>query len=114
MITNPALVGQKKQVRQVKEVVEKDLIFTLIRGRDVKKWYVLKEDRRIIVAHNTGSAKPLPERTMKLDYPKSYEYFSQVKQELQNRAVHKLWGKGNPFHSIYDISDYTFYPYKVI
>jgi len=25
-----------------------------------------------------------------------------------------LWGKGNPFYSVYDIGTYTFAPYKVV
>jgi hypothetical protein len=30
-----------------------------------------------------------------------------------NRQIHKLWGKDNPFYSLYDIGDYSFAPYKV-
>ena len=36
------------------------------------------------------------------------------KKELEERSIHRLWGEGNPFYSLYDIGDYTFYPYKVV
>lgn len=32
---------------------------------------------------------------------------------LEARAIHKLWGKNDPFYSLYDIGSYTFAPYKV-
>jgi hypothetical protein len=114
LVTNPLLVGQKKQVKQVEEVIEEDLIFTLIRGRDVKKWYVLSENRYVIIPHDNKSGKPLSESVMKVDYPKSYKYFNKLRGELENRAIQKLWGKGKPFYSVYDIGNYTFYPYKVV
>jgi hypothetical protein len=114
IVTNPLLVGQKKQVRQVEEVIEEDLFFSLIRGRDVKKWYVIKENRHVIIPHDNRSGKPLSEAVMKVDYPKSYKYFNRLRGELKSRAIQKLWGKGKPFYSVYDIGDYTFYPYKVV
>ena len=51
---------------------------------------------------------------MKTKYPKTFEYFFKFKKELEKRSIYKLWGKGNPFYSVYDIGAYTFYPYKVV
>ena len=114
LITNPSLPGQKKKVKQVKQVVEKDLVYPLIRGRDVKRWYVVGEYGWIIAPHDPETGKPIPENIMKIKYPKSYDYFNNFRNELKNRSLHKLWGKRNPFYSLYDIGDYTFYPYKVV
>lgn len=114
LITNPPLPGQKKKVRQVEALVEADLVYPLIRGREVKKWYVESDLGYILIPHDPKTGKPLPEHVMKIKYPKAYEYFLNFKRELETRSIHKLWGKGNPFYSVYDIGSYTFYPYKVV
>jgi type I restriction-modification system DNA methylase subunit len=114
IITNPPESGQKKKVKQIEAKVESDLIYPLIRGRDVKKWYVDFKDRYIIVPHNPKTAKPILESDIKVKWPLTYDYLSNYKNELENRSIHKLWGKGNPFYSIYDIGTYTFAPYKVV
>jgi len=114
LITNPPLPGQKKKVKQVTQIVEKDLIYPLVRGRDVKKWYIKQDLGYILLPHDPKTGKPIKENDLKLNYPKTYEYFLFFKIELENRSIHKLWGKGSPFYSVYDIGDYTFYPYKVV
>jgi methylase of polypeptide subunit release factors len=114
LITNPPLPGQKKAVKTVKKVVEKELVYPLVRGRDVKRWYIIGDCGWIIVPHDFRTGKPIQENIMKLNFPRTYSYFSNFEKELENRSIHKLWGKGNPFYSVYDIGDYTFYPYKVV
>jgi hypothetical protein len=114
LITNPPLPGQKKTIKQVRQIVEKDLVYPLVRGRDVKKWYVTRDYGWIIVPHNPETGKPIHGDEMKINLPKTYSYLTNFRKELENRSIHKLWGKGNPFYSLYDIGDYTFYPYKVV
>jgi hypothetical protein len=113
-IKNPHESGQKKKVEQVETNVEPDLVYPLIRGEDVKKWYIDFKDRFIIVPHDPKTAKPILEKDMKIRWPLTYNYLIKYKNELENRSIHKLWGKGNPFYSIYDIGTYTFSPYKVV
>ena len=113
LIENQAGIGRKK-VRKLKEVVEEDLIYPLIRGRNIKKWFSTTEDRNyIIIPHDSETGKPLGESMFKMSHPNSYSFLSSFRPILEQRAIHKLWGKKNPFYSIYDIGDYTFKPYKV-
>ncbi|MEM1696622.1 MAG: class I SAM-dependent DNA methyltransferase [Nanopusillaceae archaeon] len=114
VITNPPEAGQKKRIKQVEAVVEPDYVYPLIRGRDIKRWYVDFRDRYIIVPHDPKTGKPLQELVVKTEYPHTYQYFSIFSKELMNRSIHKLWGKGNPFYAVYDIGSYTFAPYKVV
>ncbi|MEM4053686.1 MAG: N-6 DNA methylase [Ignisphaera sp.] len=114
VITNPPEPGQKKKVKQVEAVVEPDHIYPLIRGRDVKRWYMDYKGRYIIVPHDPKFGRPLQEQVVKIMYPHTYQYFSAFKDKLVNRSIHKLWGKGNPFYTVYDIGSYTFTPYKVV
>jgi hypothetical protein len=114
VITNPPEPGQKKSVKQVEAAVEPDLVYPLVRGRDVKKWFVDFEDRYIILPHDSKTAKPLSEMTIKTKFPNTYDYLNHFKKELEKRSIHKLWGKNNPFYTVYDIGVYTFAPYKVV
>jgi type II restriction/modification system DNA methylase subunit YeeA len=114
VITNPPEPGQKKSVKQVEAAVEPDLVYPLVRGRDVKKWFVDFEDRYIILPHDPKTAKPLSEMTIKAKFPNTYDYLNHFKKELEKRSIHKLWGKNNPFYTVYDIGVYTFEPYKVV
>jgi hypothetical protein len=114
VITNPPEPGQKKSVNQAEAAIEPDLVYPLVRGRDVKKWFVDFEDRYIILPHDPKTAKPLSEMTIKTQFPNTYNYFNRFKRDLETRSIHKLWGKSNPFYTVYDIGVYTFAPYKVV
>ncbi|MEM2372731.1 MAG: N-6 DNA methylase [Thermofilaceae archaeon] len=114
VITNPPEPGQKKRVKQIDVVVEPDFVYPLIRGRDVKRWYVDYRGRYVVVPHDPKTGRPLQEHAVKVGYPNMYQYFLFFKKELMDRSIHKLWGKGDPFYAIYDIGSYTFAPYKVV
>jgi len=114
VITNPPERGQKKRVKQIDVVVEPDFVYPLIRGRDVKRWYVDYRGRYVVVPHDPKTGRPLQEHAVKVGYPNMYQYFLFFKKELMDRSIHKLWGKGDPFYAIYDIGSYTFAPYKVV
>jgi type I restriction-modification system DNA methylase subunit len=114
---NEVLVGNlynigKKSIQKLEIVTEKELIYPLVRGRDVKRWYSTPS-LYIIVPHESKTGKPIKENILKVRYPKTYSYLFKIKKDLLNRQIHKLWGKDNPFYSLYDIGDYSFAPYKV-
>lgn len=113
LITNPCIPGQKKKIKQVVHIIEKELLYPLLRGRDVKKWHAACSGL-IVIPHDPKNGKPLKEDILKIKYPHVYQYFYTFKKELENRSIHKLWGKNNPFYSLYAISNYTFAPYKVV
>ncbi len=107
------LGGQKKEVERVEDVVEPSLVYPLLRGRDVKKWYS-EPGNYIVVPHDRKSGDPIPERRMKVDFPKTYRFFMRFRRALENRSIHKLWGKESPFYSVYGIGNYSFQPHKVV
>jgi type II restriction/modification system DNA methylase subunit YeeA len=114
IITNPPEPGQKKKVKQVEAIVEPDLVYPLLRGRDIKRWYAEYKDRYAIMPHEPRTANPIPESEMRIKFPLTYQYLNTYRNELENRSIHKLWGKGNPYYAVYDIGIYTFAPYKVV
>ncbi len=114
IVQNPERGGEKKTVKTEKTVVEPNLVYPLLRGRDVKKWAITNSNIYVILPHEPATGKPITEKILKLKYTKCYAYFNKYRKELEERSIHKLWGKNNPFYSVYDIGAYTFYPYKVV
>ncbi|MFP3191449.1 MAG: N-6 DNA methylase, partial [Thermoproteota archaeon] len=96
IITNPPESGQKKNVKQVEARIEPDLVYPLIRGRDVKKWYVEFKDRYIILPHDK-EGDPIPHHIMKTKYPYTYQYFYQFFNDLINRSGGFLKQKMAPY-----------------
>ncbi len=113
LFENLSDVGKKK-VDHFRGLIEESIIFPLMQGRNVKRWYGHPDAHYIIVPHGNDTGKPFDEDMMKTEFPKALGYFLANKRVLETRAIHKLWGKGNPFYSLYDIGKYTFKPYRVM
>jgi type II restriction/modification system DNA methylase subunit YeeA len=133
IITNPPEPGQKKRVKQVEAVIEPDLVYPLIRGRNIKRWYVDFEGKYIVVPHDPKSGHPIEPEEMKTKFPNAFAYFNQFKKELKERTIkpflslrEKIKKGKNKFESsraemelekwfyIADnVGGYTFAPYKV-
>jgi len=127
IITNPPESGQKKNVKQVEARVESDLIYPLIRGRDIKKWYVEFKDRYIILPSDS-KGNNLDHTTMRIKYPNAYKYFYQFFNDLINRGgepyksklkpyknlpLEKAEKLAPPFYWVFNISP-SLAPYKVV
>ena len=96
LITNPPLPGQKKKVKQVKQVVEKELVYPLIRGRDVKKWRV-SQDLGYILLPVDRDGKTLSHNDLKIKCPQTWKYFSNFINDLINRGGEPYKSKLKPY-----------------
>jgi len=113
LVENMGDIGKTK-VKKVKKQLEKALIYPLIRGRDVTRWYS-KPSLQIITPHDK-SGHVIKERNFKLDYPRAYDYFAIFKSMLKNRTIKPLLSKENvyPFYGLDNIGKRTFSNYKVL
>jgi len=111
LVRNLHQVGRKK-VKPVTRVVEPEFVYQMVRGRDVKKW-VCYPSGHILVPHDSNTGGPIDKQTMLTRYYKAYEFLQEFEQDMEARAIHKLWGKRNPFYAVYDIGGYSFAPFKV-
>jgi len=96
IVTNPPESGQKKKIKQVKDIVESDLVYPLIKGRDIEKWYIDFKERYIILPHDK-EGNPIPHHIMKTKYPYTYQYFYQFFNDLINRSGGFLKQKMAPY-----------------
>ena len=122
LVDNCSKIG-KKNIKSVIDIpLEKELIYPLIRGKDIKKWKI-ETPYSIIIPYKTNG-KVIPKDELKINYFKTYSYFYNKKNCFEyiliNRATYKkhylsLNSKNTvPEYVLYNIGDYTFSPYKVV
>lgn len=113
LISNNTEEGKKK-FRQSRRLVENDLVFPLIRGSESKKWYARPRDY-VVIPHNQETGEVIPEERMKMDFPNTFGFLSEFKNQLESR---KFYGKGIrnrfPFYTLFQVNQNSFSKYKVI
>jgi len=113
VIANLHDVG-RKEVEPVQAAIEPDLLYPLLRGRDVSRWRA-KPSAFIVLPHTPETDwRAIDEEYMAEHYPKTYNYFVRFKQQLLSRSGYRLLRQGHPFYTIVDIHSHTFAPYKVV
>jgi len=105
----------KKEVKAVQCEIEADLVFPLIRGRDIQKWGNNVEVHHLI-AHNPKDPKhAIDLASLEKRFPLAFSYFEGFKRELLSRNGYRkyLEPAGEPYYALYNIGSYTFSPFKV-
>jgi Eco57I restriction-modification methylase len=104
--------GAKKKVKQQPVRVESDLVYPLLRGRDVSRWHA-KPSLYILITHPSSDPKSAYEEShFRTQFPKAYAYLSEHKELLKRRVlIRKL---GWAWYALGKIGPYTFAPFKVV
>lgn len=115
LIENLYDVGKKK-IKQVKALVEPDLVYPLLRGRDVGRWQAKPSAHILMVQDPTKPSVGFNETNLKVQHPLSYAYLKEFEDVLRQRSGYKKYfdPEKAPFYSMYDVGPYTFAPYKVV
>lgn len=113
LIRNLWDVGEIK-VEPVQAAVEAELVYPLLRGRDVSRWYALPS-ANIILSQDPGRRDGITEPHMKKSFPRAYAYFRRFEEQLRNRSgFRKYFDPTDPFYSMYNVGSYTLAPWKVV
>lgn len=108
----------KKKLKNYEVLIERDLIYPILRGKDINRWCVKPEIFSIIPYSSDG--KCLSENELKNKYPFTYKFFYKIDPEierwLETRGIYQkhLKNVNVPKHGLYDIGAYTFSKYKVV
>jgi len=115
--------GAHRHVRQLTTDIEPDLLYPLLRGRDVRRW-TAEPSLQIIVTHRPDAGlSAIPEREMQGSYPRTYSYLRQFEEELKKSGIFKRYFtrrqggrtiETGPFYSMFNVGPYTFTDYKVV
>jgi len=93
--------------------IEADILFPLIRGRDVGRYCTRTEGWYQIIP-NSHYEKMETEEDFADKYPLAYSYFRNYENILRNRSSYKRYQRHLPFYVIYCVGDYSLSPYKVV
>lgn len=113
--------GAKRKVEGVTVELEPDLIYPLLRGRDVQRWSA-QPSLHILMMQDPETRRGLDEQTVQQDYPRTWAYLKRFEEPLRERSGFKRYftrtqGKRvietGPFYSMFNVGDYTFAPWKV-
>lgn len=105
----------KKKVLTTQAAIEPDLVYPLVRGRDISRWRV-NTQLSVLVTHRKGMRlKAIPEVEMQKEYPKTWSYLRRFEPILRKSGIYRRYFKvTDPFYSIFNIGDYTFARHKVV
>ena len=112
----------KIKVKQIQAVIEPDLVYPLLRGSDVHRWYA-EPSAHIILAQDPKRRKGISEAEMKRCWPKTYAYLKQFEVDpkkpelgtLRGRSGYRRYFKpSDPFYSMYNVGPYTMTEWKVL
>ena len=122
LIENLSEVGKVK-IKHVQAVVEPDLVYPLLRGRDVRRWQA-EPSSHIILTQDPKTRKGIPEAEMKRRWPKTYAYLKQFEGSSEGTERGTLRGRSgyrryfnpddDPFYSMYNVGPYTMAKWKVV
>ena len=104
--------GAKVKVEEVSEPIEPDLLYPLLRGRDVQRWRA-EPSAWIIMTYLEDRDITLEE--MQHRFPRTYGYFKQFEAVLKQRTHyrHYFQHSGKPFFAMMRMPG-TFAPWKVV
>jgi methylase of polypeptide subunit release factors len=95
--------------------LEPDLLFPLLRGRDVQRWHS-EPSALIVMAQDPSKRHGIALTEMQKKYPKTFAYLKHFEKTLRSRAAFKRFfdPDRDPFYTMFAISDYTFAKWKVV
>ncbi|HPO09606.1 MAG TPA: SAM-dependent DNA methyltransferase, partial [bacterium] len=121
LIENLNNIGKIK-IEQVQAVVEPDLVYPLLRGRDVQRWHA-EPSAHILLAQDPDTRKGIPESVMKIKYRRTFAYLKQFEGDPQKPERGTLRGRSgyrkyfkptDPFYSMFNVGPYTMAKWKVL
>jgi hypothetical protein len=113
MVTN-VTEGAKKKVANTQAAVEADLLYPLLRGRDVMRWGAAPSIQ-ILMVQDPDTRRGIAIETMEKKFPKAHSYLAKFEKILKTRAAFRRYFRDtDPYWSMFNISPFTFSPWKVV
>jgi SAM-dependent methyltransferase len=114
IVVSNLTAGAKRKVEQVNTTIEADILYPLLRGRDVDRWNA-KPSALLLMAQNPKTRTGIPLERMEVEFPKAYAYLKRFEKMLEARAAYKRYfDDKDAFWTMFNIGEYTFTPWKVV
>ncbi|RLG09207.1 MAG: SAM-dependent DNA methyltransferase [Thaumarchaeota archaeon] len=123
VVARNVIEGAKRKVEAVTVELEPDLLYPLLRGRDVQRW-LAKPSLYILMMQDPKTRRGIDERIVQRRWPKTWAYLKRFENPLRERSGFKRYFtrkdksghivETGPFYSMFNVGDYTFAPWKVV
>ena len=115
LIENLNNIGKKK-TDKLSRPAEAELIFPVLRGRDVKRWDAAPSVHMVLPQVPETGKHAIPIEEMRKRFPRALDFLQHFEGLLRQRNE---WRKllepvGEPFYALYAVGPYTFAPWKVV
>ena len=99
---------------QITAEIESDLVYSLLRGRDVSRGCAVPSHG--IVLPHTPDGRPIPQDVMVERFPRAFAYFEHFRDEMLARPHYRqhFRKRGWPYWSMYNVGAYTFAQHRVV
>lgn len=104
----------KIKVKRVQALMEPELLYPLLRGRDVSRWHVTSSAFILLPQSRERQREGIPESNLKTELPQTYAYLRQFEGFLSARSDRKYYPEDSSFYTMRNVAEYTFAPYKVV
>ncbi len=123
VVVRNVIEGAKRKVEAATVELEPDLLYPLLRGRDVQRW-LAKPSLHILMMQDPKTRRGIDERIVQQRWPKTWAYLKRFEKPLRERSGFKRYFtrkdkrgqivETGPFYSMFNVGDYTFAPWKVV
>lgn len=105
----------KRKIESLAKEIEPDLVYPLLRGKELQRWTSSTEHYIIVPQDNDDPKNAIPEPDMQKNYPLTYSYFTMLKDSLGERKsqVVRDLADSQAFYFMYSVKKYTQSPYKI-
>lgn len=104
--------GIKGEVEQEEFSIEPEILWPLLRGRDVEAGSY--SSKQFILFPYTNDGNLIPESSLKVRYPRTYAFLRKHRELLENRSEYKRRKCAGDWHQLFCIYSGTFSPCKVV
>lgn len=113
IIVSNIVEGAKKKAASIQAAVETDLIYPLLRGRDLERWNS-SPSIHVLFTQDAIKRKGINSADMETKYPSLHAYLKKFEEQLRDRAAFNRYYKPtDPFWSMFNVGQYTLSEYKV-
>lgn len=106
--------GAKRKADSVQVAMEPDLVFPLLRGCDIGRWFAESELHILNVQDPDRHRYGLDEQRLRTEYPRTYGYLQHFRDILESRPDRRFYPEDSPFYTMRNVSDYTLAAPKVV
>ena len=114
MIANLPQLG-RINVPELSMEIEQEILFPLLRGKDVKRWNALCKYWIINVNDPQNPSEPIPLDVLQANFPHGYKYLLKCENILRNRPKFRNFDPSSgEFYGLYNVGKYSYNRYKVV